>query len=217
VQATSPMQTSVVQAQRHIPFSAIDRACGHCCWHQGTMLPSRQARSGRTRVRVAELLLGRSLFAMPHPSSVSRPLPRTHTSRYGRLRLSRLCRKLRIDGASRSVIASGDAVTQLASKGSSMAGSSLELDAFDLHASRRLAASSLAGSPQQWSCASGKAADAPQRAGPAINDSTKGQCCAAGKQGLPAHGYGLRHCCSSAHCSRCRDLAQSPGRCLART
>jgi hypothetical protein len=102
-------------------------------------LPSWQAGSGCTWVQVAALLQERSLFVMPQPSSVSRPLPRTHLSRYGRLRHSRLCRKLRLltDGAPQSRIASRDAVPQLASKCSSMAGSSLELDTSDLHASRR--------------------------------------------------------------------------------
>jgi hypothetical protein len=82
---------------------------------------------------------------------------------------SRLCRKLRMDGASRSMMASRDAVTQLASKGAGMAGSSSSW----MHSTcmRRGgcccsgAASSSARFPQQWTCASGTAADAPQRAG----------------------------------------------------
>jgi hypothetical protein len=99
------------------------------------MLRSWQARSACTWVWVAALLLKRSLFAVPRPSSVSRPLPRTHMSRYGRLRHIRLCRKVRLltDGASQSMIASRDAVTHLASKRPNMGGSSLELDAFNLH------------------------------------------------------------------------------------
>jgi hypothetical protein len=174
-----------------------------------SMLSANQARSFARQSQSAHVL--RATSSVP-----GAPLCRVYST-------SRLCRKLRIDGASRSGIASGDAVTQLASKGSSMADSSLELDAFDLHASRRLLLlrrrfqlGGLSSAMELCLRHSGRCPPA-RRIRPAVNDSTKGRCRAAGKQGLPAHGYGLLHCCSSAHCSRCRDLAQSPGRCLART